>query len=399
MAKRGNGAGSIYRRKSDNKWVGSITLEDGKRKVFYGKTQKEVQDKVNEALYEQQQGTLITVKDQMLSEYLAIWLEETVKPHRRPRTYERYEAITRLHINPILGKVKLQELLPRHIKLLQTQNLKAGLSNTTVGAIHEMLHKALDDAWKLELVKRNVCDMISPPRRQHKEYQPLNAAQSRKLLEAAKDHPQETLFILALTTGMRRGELLGLKWQDIDFDNRVLHVKRALSRLPTKMGKEKGDLYIEADLKTKSSKRSIALTGFAISALTQHKSRQDEMKRRAGKLWQDHDYVFSKPDGKHLNPGHDVLVQLKILLKKAGLPEVRFHDLRHSVATFLLSMGVHPKIVQDILGHSEISMTLDTYSHVSPTMQREAMEKLNAMFKDWDKKSEDEQETEGQNEA
>jgi integrase len=399
MAKRGNGAGSIYHRKSDNKWVGSITLENGKRKVFYGKTQKEVQDKVNEALYEQQQGTLITAKDQTLSEYLAGWLEDTVKPNRRPRTYERYECMIRLHINPVLGKVKLQALTPRHIKLLQTQGLKAGLSNTTVGAIHEMLHKALDDAWKLELIKRNVCDMISPPRRQHKEYQPLDAAQSRKLLEAAKGHPQEVMFVLALATGMRRGELLGLKWQDIDFSNRVLYVRRALSRLPTKMGKEEGDLYVEADLKTKSSKRTIALAGFAIDALKQHRSKQGEMREQAGRLWQEHNYVFCKPNGAHLNPGHDVLVQLKILLKKAGLPDVRFHDLRHSVATFLLSMGVHPKIVQDILGHAEISMTLDTYSHVSPTMQREAMDKLDKMFEEWDKKPEDGEESEGKSEA
>lgn len=155
-----------------------------------------------------------------------------------------------------------------------------------------MLHKALDDAWKLELVKRNVCDMVSPPRGQHKEFKPLDAAQSRKLLETAKGHPQETLFVLALATGMRRGELLGLKWQDIDFDKRVLYVRRALSRLPTKMGKEKGDLYIEADLKTKSSKRSIALTGFAIETLKQHRTRQEEMRRQAGRLWQDHDYVL-----------------------------------------------------------------------------------------------------------
>ncbi|HEU5378141.1 MAG TPA: site-specific integrase, partial [Ktedonobacteraceae bacterium] len=319
---------------------------------------------------------------------------ETVKPNRRPRTYERYEAIARLHINPILGKVKLQALIPRHIKLLQSQNLKSGLSNTTVGAIHEMLHKALDDAWKLELVKRNVCDMVSPPRRQHKEYQPLNARQSRKLLDVAKGHPQETLFVLALATGMRRGELLGLKWQDIDFSSQVLYVKRALSRLPTQMGKEKGDLYIEADLKTKSSKRSVALAGFAIDALKQHRTRQNEIRRQAGETWQDHDYVFCKSDGTHLNPGHDVLVQLKILLKKAGLPNVRFHDLRHSVATFLLSMGVHPKVVQDILGHTEISMTLDTYSHVSPTMQREAMEKLNSLFEKWNKEIEEGQEDE-----
>lgn len=399
MARRSNGAGSIYRRKSDGKWVGSVTLDNGGRKVFYGKTKKEVEDKVNEAVYEQRQGTLITAKDQTLAEYLAEWLEETVKPNRRPRTYERYECMIRLHILPILGKVKLQVLTPRHIKLLQSQGLKAGLSNTTVGAIHEMLHKALDDAWKLELVKRNVCDMVSPPRRQHKEFRPLDAAQSRKLLESTKGHPQETLFVLALATGMRRGELLGLKWQDIDLDNRVLYVRRALSRLPTKMGKEKGDLYIEADLKTKSSKRSIALASFAIEALQQHRIRQEEMRCQAGKLWQDHDYVFCKPDGSHLNPGHDVLVQLKILLKKAGLPDVRFHDLRHSVATFLLSMGVHPRVAQDILGHAEISMTMDTYSHVSPTMQRDAMNKLDELFEEWNKKPVDRVENQDKGEA
>jgi integrase len=383
MAKRGNGAGSIYRRKSDGKWVGSITLAEGGRKVFYGKNQKEVQDKVNEALYEQQQGTLITAKDQTLAEYLANWLEETVKPDHRPRTYEKYESNIRLHVNPVLGKITLQALAPKHVKLLQSKNRQKGLADTTIGGIQGMLHKALDDAWKLELIKRNVCDMVSPPRRETKEFQPLDAEQSRKLLNTAKGHPQEALFVLVLATAMRRGELLGLKWQDIDFDRRVLYVRRALTRLPAKLAREKGVLYVEADLKTKSSKRSIALASFAIEALKQHRIRQEEMRAKAGKHWQDHNYVFCKPDGSHLNPGYDVLIQLKQLLKKAGLPDVRFHDLRHSVATFLLSMGVHPKIVQDILGHARINMTLDTYSHVSPTMQREAMDRLDELFEKW----------------
>jgi len=227
--------------------------------------------------------------------------------------------------------------------------------------------------------------MVSPPPRRSKEFQPLDAEQSRKLLHIARGHPQEALFVLVLATGMRRGELPGLKRQDIDFGKKVLYVRRALTRLPTKLAREKGVLYVEADLKTKSSKRSIALAGFAIEALKQHRTRQEEMKHQAGKLWQDHNYVFCKPDGSHLNPGYDVLVQLKRLLKKASLPDVRFHDLRHSVATFLLSISVHPKIVQDILGHAKINMTLDTYSHVSPTMQREAMEKLDELFEEWNK--------------
>jgi integrase len=186
--------------------------------------------------------------------------------------------------------------------------------------------------------------------------------------------------VLALATGMRRGELLGLKWQDINVTTGVLQVRRALSRLPTQMGRERGDLYIEAEPKTRSGRRSIALPRFAIEALKQHRIRQEAMRQAAGEAWEDHDYVFSTPLGTHLNPGHGVLVQLKVLLKKAGLPDVRFHDLRHSAATLLLSKGVHPKVVQEILGHSEISMTMDIYSHVLPTMQREAMDRLNQEF-------------------
>lgn len=193
---------------------------------------------------------------------------------------------------------------------------------------------------------------------------------------------QEALFVLALATGMRYGELLGLKWQDVNLDDGTLQVRRTLSRLPTQMGRDRGDLYVEAEPKTKRSRRNIALAGFAIEALKQHRIRQEEMKRSAGDLWEEHDYVFCTPLGKHLNPGHGVLVQLKILLEKAGLPEIRFHDLRHSAATLLLSMGVHPKVVQEILGHSEISMTMDTYSHVLPTMQKDAMVKLNQAFRE-----------------
>jgi integrase len=380
MAKKANGEGSIYRRKVDGMYVGCITLDDGKRKYFYSKKRQDVAEKMNAALLERQQGTLVTAPQQALSQYLAYWLEHNVKDTVRPRTYERYEAIIRLHIGPVIGKVKLQSLAPHHINTLKSKKLKEGLSPTTVSAIHEMLHKALDDAIKIGLIARNVCDIVSPPRKQHKEIKPLAPDQVLRLLEAAKGHPQEALFVLALATGLRRGELLGLKWQDINLDVGVLQVRRALVRLPTQMGKDRGDLYIEAEPKTKSSRRSVVIAGFALEALKQHHIRQEEMRREAGDTWENHDYVFCTPVGKHLNPGHGVLVQLKLLLKKAGLPEIRFHDLRHSAATLLLSMGVHPKVVQEILGHSEISMTMDIYSHVLPTMQREAMDRLSQAF-------------------
>jgi integrase len=382
-SKRANGEGSVYRR-ADGKWVGSVSIQvpnQGlKRKVFYGKSKTEVREKVLAALNEKQKGTLIVAEQQTMQAYLEHWLEHTVKLIIRPRSYERYAEIVRLHIVPIMGKIKLQALAPQHVQMLQAQKTQEGLSSTTVAAIHGVLHKALEDAVKLGLVTRNVCDAISPPRKHHKEISPLTADQVRRLLEAAKGHPHEALFVLALATGMRRGELLGLKWQDINFTTGMLYVRRTLSRLPTQMGRQRGDLYIETEPKTKNSRRSIALAKFALEALEQHRKRQEKIKEQAGDYWIDNDYVFCDEYGEHLDPGYGALVQLKRLLKKAGLPDIRFHDLRHSAATLLLSMGVHPKIVQEILGHSEISMTMDVYSHVLPTMQREAVNRLNQIF-------------------
>ena len=376
MTHRGHGEGTIYHRQ-DGRWAASITLEPGKRKTFYGKTRKEIQEKLKIALREQQQGTLITTPEQTVKQFLDDWLENSHKQNVRPRSHERYEQIVRLHILPYIGKVQLQKLAPQQLKKLYADKLKEGLSAITVTAIHNLLHRALDDAVKWDLLARNVCDRVSPPRKEHREITPLSVEQIHLLLEAARGHPQEALFILALHTGMRRGELLGLKWQDISFTEGTLQVRRILNRVPTKMVKEAGQRYIETEPKTKKSRRNIFLTESALDALKQHQSRQLEARLKAGAAWEHHDYVFCTPLGKHLTPGHDALVQLKNLLAKAGLPAIRFHDLRHSSASLLLSLGVHPKVVQELLGHTQISMTMDIYSHALPTMQKEAMEKLN----------------------
>jgi integrase len=198
--------------------------------------------------------------------------------------------------------------------------------------------------------------------------------QAHQLLAVARGHRLEALFSLALSTGMRRGELLALKWQDISFPTGTLQVRRILTRVPSKMP---GKGYVETEPKTQKSKRSIVIAPFALEALKQHRIHQLEAKLKAGALWQDHDYVFCTSIGTHLNPSKDVLDQLKVLLKKAGLPDIRFHDLRHSAATLLLTEGVHPKIVQELLGHSNISMTMDVYSHVLPNMQQDAISRLN----------------------
>lgn len=377
MTKRGNREGSIFQRKEDKKWVASITLDNGKRKVFYGKTKKEVTEKLIKARSEQQQGMLITAPEQTLAQFLADWLETTQKESIRARTYERYEEIVRLHVVPILGHHQLQKLTAQHLQTFYTRKRQEGLSATTIASFHNVLHKALDRAVKWSLVPRNVCELVTPPRRERFEVQTLTVEQTRQLLKAAHGHYLEALFHLALATGMRRGELMGLKWQDIDFATGTLQVRRTLSRIPSKLSAERGRGFEEAEPKTKKSRRSIVIAPFAMETLKQHRLRQREAKLQAGPAWKEHDYVFCTSVGTHLHPDRDILSQLKILLKKAGLPPIRFHDLRHSVATLLLSTGIHPKVVQEILGHSQISITMDIYSHVLPTMQQEAIARLN----------------------
>jgi integrase len=374
MAKRGNGEGSIYRC-NDGRWVGELTIEGRRRKFVYGKTRKEVQEKLQAAWQEKQQGVVLegTVR-QTVGQFLVDWLENSQKQNVRARTYERYEEIVRLHIDPVLGRHRLQKLTAQHVQAFYTKKLNEGLSASTVGVFHNVLHKALDTAVRWGLVPRNVCALISPPHAEGFEIQPLTMEQAHLLLTAARGHRLEALFTLALATGMRRGELLALKWQDINFAAGTLQIRRILTRIPSKMP---GKGYVETEPKTQKSRRSVVIAPFALEALKQHRSRQLAAKLKAGDYWQDHDYVFCTSVGTHLNPSKDVLDQLKVLLKKAGLPNIRFHDLRHSAATILLTEGVHPKVVQELLGHSNISMTLDVYSHVLPSMQQDAISRLN----------------------
>lgn len=377
--KRGNGEGSIYQRKEDGKWVGSITLDSGKRKVFYGDKRSDVKDKMVAVLHEQHQGTLVTSGPQTVAQFLTDWLENTHKRQIRPRTYERYREALYLHLIPAMGKHQLQKLTVNHIQAFYTQKEKEGLAPATIIYYHSVLHNALGVAVKQGLVSRNVSDLASPPRKKRFEIQPLDEKQAQKLLVALRGHKWEALYTLAIATGLRQGEILGLKWQDINLTTGTLQVRRILSRVPTQTP-ERDHVYVEAEPKTNKSRRNVIIANFALEVLKQHRIRQLEAKLKAGSSWQDHDYVFSTLTGTHLRPNH-VVVELKKILVKAELPNIRFHDLRHSAATLLFAAGVHPKVVQEILGHTQISMTMDIYSHVIPGMQEDAMNKLNESLK------------------
>ncbi len=379
MGKRGNNEGSIYFRQSDKKWVGSVTLWNGKRKVFYGKTRKEVADKLKDALHEQQQGTIVMSSTQTVAQFLTDWLENVHRRRLRPRTYERYSEVVNLHIIPALGRYQLQKLTAQHVQKFYTQKEDEGLASTTIHYYHSVLHNALNAAVKWGLIPKNVCDRVTPPRKERFDIKPLTEEQAQVFLTAVQGHKWEALFVLALATGMRRGELIGLKWQDINFKAGTLQVVRVLTRVPTKMP-EREHVYIEAEPKTEKSRRSIQLAPFALDALKEHRVRQLENKLQAGADWQDHDYVFCTLHGTHLGP-NNIVVEFKKLLKQAGLPNIRFHDLRHSAASLLLSLGIHPKVVQELLGHTQISITMDVYSHLLPGMQKDAMSKLDEALK------------------
>ena len=230
MGKRGNGEGSIYQR-TDGRWTATLSLEgEGgrRRKSFYGRTRKEVQEQLKVALREQQQGTLIATPQQTVEQFLTQWLADH-KAALRIRSYELYEELCRLHIIPVLGHHRLQKLTPQHVQSFYTKKLNEGLSATTVNCLHAVLHKALKNAVRFNLLARNVCDAVSAPRRGHYEIQPFSIEQAQQFLTIVKGHSLEALFVLAITSGMRRGEILALKWQDINFSNNTIQIRRVFT--------------------------------------------------------------------------------------------------------------------------------------------------------------------------
>lgn len=372
MARRKHDEGSVFQRK-DGRWVAQVRI-DRKLKPRYFKTEKEANIGLRKMLNEKEQGTLATSPQQTLRVYLEQWLEQIHKLSTiRIGTYNAYRIVVYNHIIPMLGYVQLQKLTPQQIQTFYTKKLDEGLSLKRVRGFHSVLHSALENAVKWNLLARNVCDLVTPPVPKRHEIQPLTPEQAQHLLQAAHEHKLEALLTVAVTTGMRRGELLGLHWQDIDFKTRSLYVRRTVNRIGT-FG------IVESEPKTHRSRRKITLPAFVIDALKQHQEHQKELREKAGSHWRETGIVFCNIYGGYYEPSnlHDAY---KKLLKSAELPNIRFHDLRHSAATILLSMGIHPKIVQELLGHSNISMTMDIYSHVLPSMQQEAMDKLDDLFK------------------
>ncbi len=366
MTRRARGEGSIFRRK-DGRWSGHTQDQFGKGYTVYGKTQREVREKLAAVKRDVDRGAAPITGRTTVAQYLEQWLEEAAKPRVRHSTYVSYSAIVRNHLIPRLGKVQLTKLTPPMVQLFLNEKLAAGYSPRRVQYFHAVLRRALNRALKWELVSRNVATLVDAPRVPHREIEPFTPAEARRLLDVIKGHRLEALYTTALAIGLRQGEALGLRWQDIDFDEGLVHVRHELQRI-------NGE-YQLVELKTRRSHRTIVLPRFVLAKLQEHHSRQASERLRLGPEWPDHDLVFTSDTGRPLD-SKNVTRGFQSMLERVGLPKKRFHDLRHSCATLLLAQGVPARVVMEILGHSQIHLTMNTYTHVVPDLQRDAAARM-----------------------
>jgi integrase len=371
--KRANGEGSITQRKSDGRWMARLTLESGKRKYLYGKTRQDVQRQLVAALRDQQQGLPVVVERQTVAQFLRHWLADTAAHRLRPGTFRRYEELTRLHALPTLGKLPLAKLTPQQLSHLYGAKLAEGLSPRTVEFLHRVLHSALKEAVLWGLIARNPADAVKAPKPKRPPIHPLNQEQAQALLRAAEEDPLGALYVVAVMVGMRQGELLGLQWADIDWDSGRVRVRHTLQW-------HKGGQWSLDEPKTGHSRRSIRLPVTALQALKAHRAQQATQRLALGPAWHDHDVVFTNAVGRPIDPCALAHRGFPRLLQRAGLPKIRFHDLRHTYATLALLNGEKPKVVQETLGHASITLTMDTYSHLLPDMQEDAAARMERLL-------------------
>lgn len=342
--------------------------------MIYGKTRKEVAEKLKIVLRDQQRGLPIATERQTVGQFLDRWLTDVAKPKLRPKTYHSYAALVRLHLKPALGHVQLAKLEPVQVQAMMNAKLESGLSPRTVQYLRAVLRRAIGQALKWGLVARNVVTLTDPPRVTRPEMQTLTPPQARVFLDAVRSDRLEALYAVALAMGLRQGEALGLRWQDVDLDAGVLRVRVALQRV-------RGDEPRLAEPKTRQSRRSLPLPPAVAAQLRAHRTRQLEERLIAGPGWEGErwDLVFCTALGRPLDARH-VVYSFKRYLRRAALPDIRFHDLRHSCASLLLAQNVHPRVVMELLGHSTITLTMNTYSHVLPEAQRQAAALMDGLF-------------------
>jgi integrase len=390
-----------------------------RRKAVYGRTRREASDKLTRLLNDVQNQAALPDERQTVAQFLERWLEHK-KARLRPRAWLTYEQAVRLHLVPGVGTIPLAKLTASQLDAWFRRHQENGTSARNICYARTVLRAALGQARKWRAVRENVAALVEPPRHRAKHIQPLSPEQARALLSAAKKHRLSALVSVATALGLRLGEALGLAWNDVDLTAGVLTIRQALERsggdstarrpliaerrelrkrmaAAPKRSQERRELRRElealrikwrtvrtslqlAEPKSVRSRRTIRLPMIVVEALRQHRTRQRKERLAAGATWADTGLVFTSPIGSPLEP-RQATREFHGILSAANLPSIRFHDLRHTAATLLLAQGVDPRTIMETLGHSQISLTLNTYSHVLPALQADAAAKLDAILR------------------
>ncbi|MFD5424475.1 tyrosine-type recombinase/integrase [Streptomyces sp. NPDC127084] len=368
-----NGAGSIWQRK-DGRYEARVYVPqpDGtrKRKTVYGATWEECDTKRQELVRRDRQGIPTPTRSSKLSEWLPFWLDEHVRKERKKSTYAKYETHVRRYLVPAIGSKRLETLGVADVRrMLATVTDQA--SAATAKESHRVLRSALSAACRDELITRNVVQLVPAPRVQQRELRPWDLEQTLTFLEAARTDPLYTAFVLAVALGLRRGEILGLRWTDIDVERRTLTVRNQLQRVQR-------ELY--ADTTKNRRSRAIPIPQMCVAPLRWQRLRQGEQRTAAGSTWERSDYVFTTRTGRPVEP-RNLSRSFERVSEGAGLPRIRLHDTRHGCATLLFAAGVAPRVVMEILGHSQIAVTMNIYTHVSDEGRREAMGHMDRLLR------------------
>ncbi len=375
MGKRANGEGSKPYKRKDGRWCARYTAHtpDGpKRRSVYGKTRAEASTKLFAAIADRDGRVAFDPSTMPLSEYLARWLADSVRGSVSELTYLSHEQQCRVHIVPALGGVPLSKLTPGHLQAFYSAKLRGGTGTGALRNVHKTLHKALSQAERWGMAEHNAAARVSPPRHASQEMSPLSWPEIEAFLQAVEGDRLEALFHLAVRTGMREGELLALRWADVDLASGWLAVRRSVTVV--------SGTVRWSETKTRRG-RSIKLAPKMLTRLQLHRARQleERMKVKTSLGWRDPALVFPGPTGDVLRK-ESLVSRFERRLRDAGVRRIRFHDLRHTAATLMLAQGERPAVVQRMLGHASISQTIDTYSHVTPDLHEDAANRLDALL-------------------
>ena len=380
-SRRGNHEGSIYRRASDQRWVGQLLLGyDGLgrpiRRFVTAKTRSEVAQKLKQLLRQFDDGLTVPDAGLKLEALFERWFEDVLRHQVAPSTFSNYRAVTVKHIVPALGKKKISALMVTDVDRLLSSKIDSGLSTSTVRRIRAVLSQCLDQGIRWGVVSRNVASHSRAPRETRKEGRTLSPEQAKQFLAYLKGHRNEALYAVMLSTGLRRGEALGLMWKDLDRDSGVLQIRRQLKR--------EGGTLVTADTKTSRSRRSVNLPPPMLKALLWHERRQETERTALGTSWINTDFIFTSAVGTPIDPRNFYREFTKIC-RDAGMDDWHPHELRHSAASLMLAQGVKLQVVSQVLGHASIRMTADVYGHILDPDRQEAADAMGTLL--WDEDS------------